>query len=81
MAKSYKWRADTTIEIDFHDGRDTRSIKETHEWWSSYNDEDEAWMEFVEYNDVGFPDIDWVDVSSEQWDYENITMIGEYNDG
>ena len=81
MAKSYKWQADVTVTFDFYDDREEKSIKEVREWWSCSADEDEAWMEFVEYNDVGFPDIDWVDVSSEQWEYDNIKMIGEFNDG
>ena len=81
MAKSFRWQADVTVTLNFHDERDEKFIKEVREWWSCSADEDEAWMEFVEYNDVGFPDIDWVDVSSEQWEYDNITMIGEFNDG
>ena len=78
MANDYKWRADVTIELDFHDDRDTKVIRETHEWWSSSRDEDEAWMEFVESKDTEVLD---VTVSSEQWDYENIVFLGEETNG
>ena len=78
MANDYKWRADVTIELDFHDDRDTKVIRETHEWWSSSRDEDEAWMEFVESTDNEVLD---ENVSDEQWEYDNIKLLEVANDG
>ena len=78
MAKSYRWQADVTVTLNFHDERDEKFIKEVREWWSCSSDEDAAWMEFVESTDNEVLD---ENVSDEQWEYDNITMIGEFNDG
>tara|TARA_X000001382_G_scaffold52437_1_gene35754 strand:- start:40 stop:276 length:237 start_codon:yes stop_codon:yes gene_type:complete len=78
MSIDYKWRADVTIELEFYDDRDTQFIKETHEWYSSSRDEEEAWMEFVESKDSEVID---ANVSSEQWEHENLVFLGEETNG
>ena len=78
MAKSFRWQADVTVTLNFHDERDEKFIKEVREWWSCSADEDEAWMEFVESKDDEVLD---ATVSSEQWDYENIVFLGEETNG
>lgn len=78
MAKSYKWQADVTVTLNFHDDREEKFIKEVREWWSCSADEDEAWMEFVENEDATVLD---ETVSSEQWEYDNIKLLEVANDG
>tara|TARA_R100001510_G_C7471286_1_gene87439 strand:+ start:174 stop:410 length:237 start_codon:yes stop_codon:yes gene_type:complete len=78
MANSYRWQADVTVTLNFHDERDEKFIKEVREWWSCSADEDEAWMEFVENENATVLDIN---VSSEQWEYDNIKLLEVANDG
>jgi len=78
MANSYRWQADVTVTLNFHDERDEKFIKEVREWWSCSADEDEAWMEFVENEDATVLD---ETVSSEQWEYDNIKLLEVANDG
>ena len=78
MAKSFRWQADVTVTLNFHDERDEKFIKEVREWWSCSADEDEAWMEFVENENATVLDIN---VSSEQWEYDNIKLLEVANDG
>tara|TARA_Y100001937_G_scaffold2434_1_gene3052 strand:- start:129 stop:365 length:237 start_codon:yes stop_codon:yes gene_type:complete len=78
MDNSYRWQADVTVTLNFHDERDEKFIKEVREWWSCSADEDEAWMEFVENENATVLDIN---VSSEQWEYDNIKLLEVANDG
>ena len=78
MDNSYRWQADVTVTLNFHDERDEKFIKEVREWWSCSADEDEAWMEFVENENATVLDIS---VSSEQWEYDNIKLLEVANDG
>ena len=78
MAKSFRWQADVTVTLNFHDERDEKFIKEVREWWSCSADEDEAWMKFVENENATVLDIN---VSSEQWEYDNIKLLEVANDG
>ena len=78
MDNSYRWQADVTVTLNFHDERDEKFIKEVRDWWSCSADEDEAWMEFVENENATVLDIN---VSSEQWEYDNIKLLEVANDG
>ena len=78
MDNSYRWQADVTVTLNFHDERDEKFIKEVREWWSCSADEDEAWMEFVKNENATVLDIN---VSSEQWEYDNIKLLEVANDG
>jgi|TARA_B100000900_G_scaffold251265_1_gene214075 hypothetical protein len=78
MAESYRWQADVTVTLNFHDERDEKFVKEVREWWSCSSEEDEAWMEFVESTDNEVLD---ENVSDEQWEYDNIKLLEVANDG
>ena len=82
--RRYLWKADICCVLEYYDEREPDiSGTATHHWWSRYDDEGDAWEEYLEESQLyklpwlegKEPDFSSPDISYEGWEIENAEIV------
>ena len=82
--RRYLWKADICCVLEYYDEREPDiSGTATHHWWSRYDDEGDAWEEYLEESQLyklpwlegKEPDFSSPDISYEGWEFENAEIV------
>ena len=82
--RRYLWKADICCVLEYYDEREPDiSGTATHHWWSRYEDEGDAWEEYLEESQLyklpwlegKEPDFASPDISYEGWEFENAEIV------
>ena len=82
--RRYLWKADICCVLEYYDEREPDiSGTATHHWWSRYDDEGDAWEEYLEdsqlyklpWKEGKEPDFSSPDISYEGWEIENAEIV------